>query len=95
MAYSRFSDSVWYTFWAVSNEKQEDGHNAVFEVMYHGSDMVYYSKRFTADQLRKSDFDGFEKMPSLRKDHFDCLDDLKEDARQFLFDVDSKYTPLV
>lgn len=91
MAYSRWTDSFWYTFWAVAEHGVvEDRDNAVFEVMPHS--------RFAAKDLRENQDRCVEEVVyrccsrNLQPTEAD-IEELRGYMNEFLEDVDKEHFP--
>lgn len=95
MSYSRWGDSVWYTYWSThrkgGNSGDETRDNATFEVCTVGS--------FTAAELRE-DIEqcvnrAMEAHNKQCADHFRAdeadRNELREYMREFLADVEERY----
>lgn len=89
MAYSRWLDSYFYTYWCVHpSGEQETRDNAIFEVCSVA--------RFSAKQLRDDieacvqeavrNCEGYDWSPDERD-----VDDLRSCMKEFLRDIDSEY----
>lgn len=89
MSYSRFSHSVWYTFWAVASYGViEDRDNAKFEVMHRSTGQQYVT---TAKALREDPV----RLGIFARHECECRDsewyELRNYVEEFLLSVDAKY----
>lgn len=89
MAYSRWSNSCWYTYWSSSSkDKIEDRDNAIFEILYSLNE----GGSFTSEELR-NDREACiclirDKCTDAKEEE---IEELNEYIDEFLIDVEIEY----
>lgn len=91
MAYSRWYNSEWYTYWEVwfPKEPPMDRDTAKFAIMHSGNEFGITTLYFTAKQLRENLNTCIEKVKE--KVPEGDIEELKVYVHRFLKDVDSEF----
>jgi hypothetical protein len=83
MSYSRWSSSMWYTYWRSQDKATENRDTAIFAICAEAS--------FTAKQLRENMDECISSLKNLDKVSEVEIEELRRYMRRFLEEVNGEY----